>query len=410
MFAHRRRRAAILRLSGLAIGVGLVTATLAAPASATTPTPASEPDAQGSRVRVEAAPAGATADAASAIVARLSTRERAASVVMGHVPSTDAGALRAYMQTTGIGGFILMGANIPGSEAELRAVTAALTIDPALPPLIAIDQEGGDVSRLPWDEFPSSLELKGAPAEAAAAAFAGRGALVERAGIGVNFGIVADFTDDRGSFIYRRSLGTTAADSSARVGAAVAGEAPFAASTLKHFPGHGAAPGDSHAGIPSTGMPMEQWRASEALPFAAGIDAGAPVLMYGHLAYTAVDAAPASLSSEWHRIAREELGFTGLAVTDDLGMLQSSGIPAYQDPVANAVSAIAAGNDMVLAVVLSTPETAPRMVDGIVAAVENGTLPAERLEEAATRVMELRLDNAAGSGRFVPCGDCAPAQ
>jgi beta-N-acetylhexosaminidase len=233
---------------------------------------------------------------------------------------------------------------------------------------------------------------------------------VERAGIGVNFGIVADFTDDRGSFIYRRSLGTTAADSSARVGAAVAGEAPFAASTLKHFPGHGAAPGDSHAGIPSTGMPVEQWRASEALPFAAGIDAGAPVLMYGHLAYTAVDAAPASLSAEWHRIAREELGFAGLAVTDDLGMLQSSGIEAYQDPVANAVSAIAAGNDMVLAVVLSTPETAPRMVDGIAAAVENGTLPAERLEEAATRVMELRLDVAAESGRFVPCGECAPAQ
>ena len=410
MFAHRRFRTAILRLSGLAIGVGLATAFLAAPASATAPTPTSEPDEERSGARVEAAPAGAAAEAASAIVARLSTRERAASVVMGHVPSTDAGALRAYMQSTGIGGFILMGANIPGSEAELRALTAALTIDPALPPLIAIDQEGGDVSRLPWDEFPSSLELKGAPAEAAAAAFAGRGALVERAGIGVNFGIVADFTDDRGSFIYRRSLGTTAADSSARVGAAVAGEAPFAASTLKHFPGHGAAPGDSHAGIPSTGMPVEQWRASEALPFAAGIGAGAPVLMYGHLAYTAVDAAPASLSAEWHRIAREELGFAGLGVTDDLGMLQSSGIGAYQDPVANAVSAIAAGNDMVLAVVLSTPETAPRMVDGIVAAVENGTLPAERLEEAATRVMELRLDIAAESGRFVPCGECAPAQ
>ena len=208
--------------------------------------------------------------------------------------------------------------------------------------------------------------------EAAAAAFAGRGALVERAGIGVNFGIVADFTDDRGSFIYRRSLGTDPAGSSARVAAAVAGEGPFAASTLKHFPGHGAAPGDSHAGIPSTGMPLDQWRASESLPFEAGIQAGAPVLMFGHLAYTAVDAAPATLSAEWHRLAREELGFTGVAITDDLGMLQSSGIAAYQDPVANAVTAIAAGNDMVLAVVLSTPDTAPRMVDGIVAAVESG--------------------------------------
>ncbi|MGC5170003.1 glycoside hydrolase family 3 N-terminal domain-containing protein [Microbacterium sp. DT81.1] len=410
MLARPRFRAAILRLGGLAIGVGLLAAAITPAAAGTSPAPTDDPEPEHSGVRVEAASAGETAGAASARVAQMSTRERAASVVMGHVPTTDAGALRAYMQTAGIGGFILMGANIPGSEAELRGVTTALTIDPALPPLIAIDQEGGDVSRLPWDEFPSSLELKSAPPETAAAAFAGRGALVDRAGIGMNFGVVADFTDDPGSFIYRRSLGTNAADSSARVGAAVTGEAPFAASTLKHFPGHGAAPGDSHAGIPSTGMPLEQWQASEALPFAAGIDAGAPALMFGHLAYTAVDAAPATLSPEWHRIAREDLGFTGLAVTDDLGMLQSSGIPAYQDPVANAVTAIAAGNDMVLAVVLSTPDTAPRMVEGIVAAIENGALPAQRLQEAATRVTELRLNVGAESGRFVPCPACAPAQ
>ena len=413
MLARRRFRAAIARLGLLAIGLALVTTTLTPAAASTDPTPSGTPptaDPERSGVRIEAAGAAATADAASTLVARMSTRDRAASVVMGHVPTMDAAALRAYMQTAGIGGFILMGANIPASESELRAITAALTMDPALPPLVAIDQEGGDVSRLAWDDFPSSLALKGAPPEAAAAAFAGRGALVERAGIGVNFGIVADFTDDRGSFIYRRSLGTNAADSSARVGAAVAGEAPFAASTLKHFPGHGAAPGDSHAGIPSTDMSVEQWRGSEALPFAAGIEAGAPLLMYGHLAYTAVDAAPATLSPEWHRIAREDLGFTGVAVTDDLGMLQSSGIPAYQDPVANAVAAIAAGNDMVLAVVLSTAETAPRMVDGIAAAVENGTLPAERLQEAATRVTELRLNIAAESGRFIPCAECAPAQ
>ena len=98
----------------------------------------------------------------------MSTREKAASVVMGHIPTTDAGALASYMAGTGIGGFILMGANIPPTEGELRAVTAALTIDAALPPLIAIDQEGGDVSRLPWDGFPSALTLKDRPPDASA--------------------------------------------------------------------------------------------------------------------------------------------------------------------------------------------------------------------------------------------------
>ncbi|GAA5198257.1 glycoside hydrolase family 3 N-terminal domain-containing protein [Microbacterium jejuense] len=360
--------------------------------------------------RVVTQPASDAAVEADArdLVAAMTVRERAASVVMGHVPTTDPAVLNTYMQSTGIGGFLLMGANIPGDEAALRAITAALTTDPALPPLIAIDQEGGDVSRLPWDDFPSALTLKGAAPEAVQDAYAGRAALVRRAGIGVNFGIVADETDDPRSFIYRRVLGTTPDAAAASVAAAVRGEAEAVASTLKHFPGHGATEADSHATIPVTPMSYDQWRQSEAVPFAAGIAEDAPLLMFGHLAYTAVDSAPASLSPEWHRIAREELGFTGIAVTDDLGMLQASGDPQYADPSANAVAALAAGNDLVLTVVSSTPETAPHIVDAVVAAVESGALPAARLQEAATRVTTLRLHLAAQGQGLLPCPDCAP--
>lgn len=367
----------------------------------------STPSATGG-IRIEAATPDAAGERAAQLVDAMSLREQAASVVMGHIPTTDAASLHDYMASTGIGGFILMGANIPASEDQLRALTTALTINPALPPLLAIDQEGGDVSRLPWDGFASSLDLKAQPADAATRAFAARGALVQRAGIGVNFGVVADIADDRGSFIYRRALGTTPDDAAARVGAAVQGEGPFTASTLKHFPGHGAAPGDSHRLIPSTSMPYEEWRATEAVPFAAGIDAGAPLLMFGHLAYTSVDETPASLSTEWHRIAREELGFEGVAITDDLGMLQASGIDAYADPVANAIAALVAGNDMVLAVMFSTADTAPRMIDGIVAAVEAGTLDAARLREATVRVTTLRLEMAAAGQGLIPCAECSP--
>jgi beta-N-acetylhexosaminidase len=362
-----------------------------------------------SGVTVQPAGADALAAAARDRVAAMSLRERAATVVMGHIPTTDAAALGSYMQSTGIGGFLLMGANIPGDEASLRALTAALTIDPALPPLIAVDQEGGDVSRLPWDVFPSALTLKGAPAAAVQDAFAGRAALVRRAGIGINFGIVADETDDPASFIYRRVLGTTPAAAASSVAAAVAGEEGAAASTLKHFPGHGATEADSHATIPVTPVSYQEWQATDGAPFAAGIDAGAPLLMFGHLAYTAVDPAPASMSAEWHRIAREDLGFTGIAVTDDLGMLQASGDPRYADPAANAVAALAAGNDVVLTVVSLTADTAPAIVDAIVAAVDSGALPADRLTEAAERVTALRLRLAADGRGLVPCADCAPA-
>lgn len=389
--------------------VGVLTGGAAAASAASSGESAPDAPAATGDVRVQAADPGGTAKEAALRVAAMPLRDRAAAVVMGHIPSQDPAVLREYMTRTGIGGFILMGSNIPASENALRELTSALTIDPALPPLISIDQEGGDVSRLPWDDFPSSLDLKGADAAAVESAFAARGALVMRAGIGVNFGIVADVTADRSMFIHRRALGTTPDSAASAVAAAVTGEGELAASTLKHFPGHGAAPGDSHRGIPSTGMTKEQWAAADAAPFVAGIDAGAPLLMFGHLAYTSVDAAPASLSATWHAIAREELGFTGLAVTDDLGMLEASGIAAYADPVANAVAALAAGNDIVLSIMFTDADSATRIVDGIVSAVDSGALPAARLDEAAVRVTTLRLDLAAQGRGLLPCAACAPA-
>ena len=132
--------------------------------------------------------------------------------------------------------------------------------------------------------------------------------------------------------------------------------------------------------------------------------------MFGHLAYTAVDPAPATLSAEWHRIAREELGFDGRdASRTTSGCCRPPASRRTRTRSPTPWRRIAAGNDMVLAVVFSTADTAPRMVDGIVAAVESGALPAERLEEAATRVTRLRLELAAEGRGLVPCADCAPA-
>ena len=114
------------RVAGAAAGVVLsLGAALQVPAAdADTPALSTE-------IVVQAAADADLAAAAEADVAAMSASEQAASVVMGHIPTTDAATLRSYMETTGIGGFILMGANIPADEAGLRALTAALTIDPA---------------------------------------------------------------------------------------------------------------------------------------------------------------------------------------------------------------------------------------------------------------------------------------
>ncbi len=199
---------------------------------------------------------------------------------------------------------------------------------------------------------------------------------------------------DPASFISGRVLGADAEGAAARVASAVAGERGTVASTLKHFPGHGAAPGDSHSSIPSAPLGLDEWRAGPSVPFVAGIDAGAELVMTGHLAYPAVDPAPASLSPEWHRILRDELGFDGVVVTDDMLMLQHNGLPEYADPGENAVRAVAAGSDLLLYVLPADPATMGITVGGLVTslvgAVHTGRISEERLDEAAARVLTLR--------------------
>ncbi|WP_260857203.1 glycoside hydrolase family 3 N-terminal domain-containing protein [Microbacterium sp. 1.5R] len=389
----KRRRAATIG-TALLVGLGMLSS------------PAVAVDAPAPGMSAEATEARGIDERAAELVERMSTAEQAASVVMGHIPTTDPAALAAYM-TQGFGGFILMGANVPES-GDATPVTHALVADSSPPPLIAIDQEGGIVSRLGADTYPASTTLKAQPVAATSAAFTARAALVARAGVSVNFGTVADVTADPSSFIFGRALGADPLDAAERVAAATTAQQPVVASTLKHFPGHGAAPGDSHHAIPTTAKTLDEWRATDALPFAAGIDAGASLLMFGHLAYTAVDQAPASLSPAWHDIARDELGFEGVIVTDDLGMLSSSGIDAYADPVTNAVAALAAGSDLLLMIAGSTPETAGQLAAGITAAVESGTVPEERLVDAATRVMTLRLQQSAAPADWQLCADCEP--
>jgi beta-N-acetylhexosaminidase len=288
-----------------------------------------------------------------------------------------------------------MGDNVAGSAADVRTVTTALTLDPALPPLIGIDQEGGVVSRLDEDTLPSAEELRGQPPEATRQAFARRAALIASAGANLNFGIIADETDDSASFIADRILGTDPEHAALRVEQAVQGEHGHVLSTLKHFPGHGLTEGDSHSSLPSSDIAEDAWRAGPAVPFARGIAAGAEAVMVGHLCLTAVDSEPASLSPRWHHILRHDLGFTGLAVTDDLLMLQHSGVAAYEDPLENAIKAVDAGNDLLVYVLAADPEVSGvdpiQLLDGLEAAVADGRIPKARVDEAVLRLLEARL-------------------
>lgn len=341
-------------------------------------------------------------------IAAMSPAQKLAALVIVHVPGTDAATIRGVIDAHGFGGVILMGDNIAGPASSVAALTAGLSSEPGLPVITAIDQEGGIVSRLRDDQALAARELWGLDPAAAEQAFASRSSLVAQAGVLVNFGIVADVTPDSSSFIRPRTLGETPTAAADRVAAAVRGELGTVLSTLKHFPGHGASPDDSHVSIPRSSIDLATWRATHALPFRAGIDAGAPIVMTGHLQFDAISPMPASLSPAWIDILRTELQFDGVIITDDLLMLQRSGVAAYADPTSNAVRALAAGNDLVLFVLPGDPSTVgidlTGLVDALVAALADGRLDEARIDASLQRVLALRRAASGLEGPYVECG------
>jgi beta-N-acetylhexosaminidase len=116
--------------------------------------------------------------------------------------------------------------------------------------------------------------------------------------------------------------------------------------------------------------------------------------MTGHFRVPAISRDPASLSDDWISIARNELGFEGVIITDDLRMLKSSGEEAYSDLATVAVAALVAGNDLLLTAV--DPGTDPeletydRMMDALIEAVESGMVSEQSVDESLHRVLRLR--------------------
>jgi len=330
-------------------------------------------------------------------VAALSLEQRIRSLLIVSLAGTDAAVLGNYVASVGAGGFILMGKNIPASPAELATITAALRGNALVPRLIAIDEEGGVVKRLPYDSFAGASTLREAPPSATLDAFSARSALLKSVGVNLNFGIVADVSADPKAFIYGRSLGSDGPSTAERVGRAVTGESVSGiSSTLKHFPGHGSAAGDSHTSIPVSTLDLATWKQGDALPFAAGIAAGARAVMFGHLSFPAVDSTPASLSGIWHSILRNDLGFGGLALTDDMTMLQRSKDPNFLDPVENAIRALQAGNDMLVYTWGDAPASAgidvDQLVSGVASAVRSGRISRDQISQSALRVMATRAE------------------
>lgn len=382
-----------------------------AAATSPSPTPTEEP-------RLAWGPTEAELEQATADAAELSDTQLAGQVLVARYSGTDPAVAAQLVSDMDLAGVILFSDNV--ASADQVSATAQAVQDAVAgsgrdwPGIVSTDNEGGTVQRLsgatgPWTTFPPFQAAGAASAhpDQVAAAYEAMGRELRSSGVMFDFAPDADVTIGPADVtIGVRSAGS---DPQRVADTVVAADRGFAAggvlTSLKHFPGHGSLTVDSHVGLPVLDASQDELQARDLVPFAAGIDAGAPVVMMGHIAVTAWDpGVPASLSPAAYQYLRDDRGFTGVAVTDGLDM---GALTAVQGADAIAVDALAAGADLLL-----SPSDVRAAHDGILAALDDGRLDRDRLVEAAGRVIALvrwQAELAERSGAAGEPGDAAGA-
>jgi beta-N-acetylhexosaminidase len=292
----------------------------------------------------------------------------------------------------GLAGVTLFGPNVVGDTA---ALSAALRSAATVEPVIAIDEEGGDVTRVAYAEgspYPGNAAL-GVVDDVALTrdVYAAIGGDLARLGINIDLAPCADVLVPGGSAVVgTRSFGSDPSLVARHVTAAVEGlQGVGLAACAKHFPGHGSAAADSHLTLATVSGTLAELRARDLPPFAAAIAAGSLAIMPGHLRVPELTGdLPATFSpAAVIGLLRGELGFDGVVISDGLEMKAASG--AFGIPKA-AVLAVTAGVDL-LCLGRDTDEAMYYAVRAALAdAVASGRLAGDRLAEAADRVAALR--------------------
>ena len=298
----------------------------------------------------------------------MTLEEKVGQMFIARCPETDAAQLAADYH---LGGYILFGRDFKDKTAE-QVTTDIQSYQGAaeIPLLIAVDEEGGTVNRVS-----SNPNLRSSPFRSPQSLYSEGGLelvrsdaqekcrLLESLGININFAPVCDVSQDPADFIYDRTLRMDAQEPSQYVAAEMNAA--------------------THTGVAYDRRPYDTFLTSDFLPFQAGIAAGADMVLVSHNIVSAMDeASPASLSPEVHRVLREDLGFTGVIVTDDLVM---DGVRDFAGDDEAAVLAVQAGNDLLCCTDFQT------QVPAVLAAVESGEITEEQIDAAVLRVLTMKL-------------------
>jgi len=356
-----------------------------------------------------AARPGASAPASiDAELAKLTPRQKVAQLVVpwlgGNYMSLDDSAFQIavrWIDSLEVGGLIIS----VGSPYDIAAKLNALQRRSKLPLLVSADLEWGAAMRVVGATAFPHIMAAGATADDRDAYMIGRVAALEgrAVGIHVNFAPDADVNNNPlNPIINIRSFGEDPRAVAKLVRAYVRGlQDNGMLATLKHFPGHGDTDVDSHIGLPTIRSAYSRLDSIELVPFRAGIDAGARVVMSAHIAFPAFTGdAPATLSaSVLTGILRDSLKFAGLVVTD---ALQMGAIVTKYGAGEAAVRAFEAGSDLLL--MPADPDSA---IASMLAALQTGRLTAARLDASVRRVLEIKRGLGLFQRRTVPLDSIA---
>ena len=311
--------------------------------------------------------------------------------ITGVATAVQAGdGTREALSKYAVGGIVYFSKNIESKE-QLAQMIDNTQLYTKYPLFIAVDEEGGSVARVADAGIGTkvdSAQAIGQTGDTNNAYQAGLtiGGYLSELGFNLDFAPVADLANVENSVMADRAYGSDASATMPFVTSVMQGlQEKKVTACLKHFPGIGSSVQDTHEGLAVSERTAEEFRANEFTVFQAGIDAGANMIMVGHMSAPALtgDNTPCSLSgSVVTDILRNELGFDGVIITDALNM---SAISEYHSAEEAAVLALRAGCDMLL-----MPEDFEAAYKGVLQAVQDGVISEERINDSLRRIYRIK--------------------
>lgn len=310
--------------------------------------------------------------------------------------------LARYLRIYPVGGILFYGGNLiypDQTKSLLRSITEVVSDACGIKPFLAVDEEGGSVARIASKNAFGVRNVgnmraicTGSDAYNAAAYI---GSYLSELGFNLDFAPDSDvYTNPQNEIVRYRSFG---ADPYFVSDCVLAQLSAFAdkgiISCVKHFPGHGATDGDTHNGMAYVNKTWDELRERELVPFISAVNAGVPVVMIGHftLPYVTGDSIPCSLSYDViTEKLKNELGFNGLVITDDLSMVA---ISMDYSPAQSVIAAFKAGADLLL----MSDDFLPAYT-GMINAVNSGEISMNRIDESVYKILSLKMQTSLVDG------------